>query len=200
MPRYVHSCFISYKHPPVYDNADTSRHFWMEFITTFQAKLGAFMTLGLPMYRDDQLQSVPGAGYPTVLSQNLCRSVCMIAILVPEYMESSWCQGEWKAMEKLERERAADPGIGGSIIPILFRGDKAKAAEFCGPRVLLDFRHIAKPSIQLNTIDSRVRIEDIARRIAQLANYPSPTDCSTFNIAVGAEVVDPGHDDPDPLA
>jgi hypothetical protein len=89
------------------------------------------------MYRDDGLRSVPGAHYPVELSRNLCRSVCMIAILVPEYFESSWCKAEWDAMVKLERERVADPGTGGFIIPILFRGDKEKVAEFCGPRVFL---------------------------------------------------------------
>jgi hypothetical protein len=95
MPEYQHSCFISYKHPPALSVADVSRHFWMEFITSFQERLESFRRIGLAAYRDDQLQSVPGTRYPQELSRRFCRSVCLIAILVPEYLESSWCRAEW---------------------------------------------------------------------------------------------------------
>ena len=199
MPGYEHSCFFSYKHPPDPDRSDTSPHFWLEFIRIFQAKLKKFMIVGLPMYRDDGLRSVPGAHYPVELSRNLCRSVCMIAILVPEYFESSWCKAEWDAMVKLESERVVDPDTGGFIIPILFRGDEENVAEFCGPRVFLDFRHVVKPATQLDTMDSRRRFEDIGRRVAKLAQCHSPTDCSKFAINIGPEIVKPRLDDPNPL-
>jgi TIR domain len=200
MPEWEHSCFFSYKHPPNPDPSDARPHFWLEFIQVFQAKLKRFMTDGLPMYRDDRLRSVPGAHYPVELSRNLCRSVCMIAILVPEYLESTWCKAEWNAMEQLERERAVNPDAGGFIIPILFRGDEEKAATFCGPRVFLDFRHIVKPATQLDTMDSRRRLENIGQQVARLARHHSPTDCSKFAIDIGPERADPVPDgDPNPL-
>jgi hypothetical protein len=136
---YQHSCFISYKHPPVHDISGASKHFWMEFITAFQTKLESFITIELKTYRDDQLRSTPGVNYPAELSRKLCRSVCMIAILVPEYMESSWCRAEWRAMEQLERERTSDSAVDGFIIPILFRGHSDKIAQFCDGRMFIDF-------------------------------------------------------------
>jgi hypothetical protein len=199
MPGYQHSCFISYKHPPVHDTSGASRHFWMEFITAFQAKLEAFITIELKTYRDDQLQSIPGVKYPAELSRKLCRSVCMIAILVPEYMESSWCRAEWKAMEQLERQRTSNPAVGGFIIPILFRGHSDRVAQFCNGRVFIDFSHIVKPSTELNSKDSRKKIEEIAQRVAELAKYHSSTDCSNFVIDIGEEIVEPSFDDPSPL-
>jgi hypothetical protein len=200
MPGYEHSCFFSYKHPPVHTGAEAIRHFWMEFIVEFQARLEAFSTIGLSTYRDDRLRSRPGVKYPTELSLKLCRSVCLIAILVPEYLESSWCLAEWQAMEKLERERAVDPASAGFIIPVLFRGDDDKFSDLCGVREYIDFRHVARPRSQLDTIKSRRQIEDIARQVAHLAKSSSHTDCSSFIIRSGKEIVRPRHDDPNPLA
>lgn len=201
MPEWENSCFFSYKHPPNSDPTDTRPHYWLEFIENFQAKLKQFMTDGLPMYRDDKLSRVPGAHYPAELSRNLCRSVCLIAVLVPEYLESKWCKAEWDAMVQLERERAANPDADGFIIPVLFRGDKEKLAEFCGSRQIVDFRHIVKPAIQLDTIASRRTLEEIGQRVARLAARHSPTDCSKFAISIGVETAQPSlHADPNPLA
>lgn len=196
MPDYQHSCFISYKHPLV---DDRSGHFWTEFIDAFQKWLEFYLTLGLPTYRDNKLRSAPGAKYPALLSHNLCRSVCMVAILVPEYMESSWCIAEWKAMEQLEQERTADSDLGGFIIPIVFRGQDEKVTQFCDGRVFIDFRHIVNPRRELNSRKNREQIEHIAQRVAQLAKCQSRTDCSKFVIPIGEEVVRPSFDDPNPL-
>ena len=64
MPGFQHSCFISYKHPPVDDKLKANKHFWMEFVTAFQEKLENYLTVGLSTYRDEDLRDTPGAGYP----------------------------------------------------------------------------------------------------------------------------------------
>jgi len=201
MPEYQHSCFISYKHSPRFSGGSgVSSHFWEEFVKAFKERLESRLTIGLSAYWDDGLRSAPGVKYPSELAQRLCRSVCMIAILVPEYFESSWCLAEWKAMERLEEERTANTSSISFIIPILYRGDRTKAEEFCGPRGCTDFTNIYKPATQLNTIDSRRIFEDIGRQVSSLARIKSPTDCSKFIIYDGEEVIQPSlYDDPDPL-
>ena len=124
----------------------------------------------------------------------------MIAVLVPEYMESPWCRGEWQAMEQLERARDIDT-VDGCIIPVLFRGPPDKAQQFVGDRQLLDFR-IQVPRIQLSTISNRQRLEAIGERIARLARFASPVDCAEFLINVGEDADRPSSnaaDSPNPL-
>jgi hypothetical protein len=120
--------------------------------------------------------------------------------LVPEYLESSWCLAEWRAMEKLEQERLTNSASDGFIIPVLFRGDRDRFTELCGDRQFIDFRHIAKPRSQLDSIKCRRDIEQIARRVAELAKSQSHTDCGSFLIESDKEVVSPALDDPNPLA
>ena len=88
----------------------------MEWAEELQKRLVKFLTIGLQPYRDDQLRSKPGVDYPVELSRQLCRSVCLLAILSPEYWESNWCCAVWKAMEKLEAKRL--PGKCALIIPV----------------------------------------------------------------------------------
>ncbi|SRR6266852_7871709 len=197
MPEFQHSCFISYKHPPVQDKLKADKHFWMEFVTAFQEKLENYLTVGLSTYRDEDLRARPGASYPAELAVNLCRSICMIAILMPEYMESPWCRAEWQGMEELEEQR--EPGAKGAIIPVLFRGDPERAKAFAGTRVIVDFSHVDKPRTDLNTKNSRRMMEMIAHQVADLARLHSPTDCGAFVINVGQDVAEPRFDDPSPL-
>jgi len=197
MPGFQHSCFISYKHPLVHDKLQVHKHYWMEFVTAFQEKLENYLTVGLSTYRDEDLRAQPGIRYPAELARNLCQSVCMIAILVPEYMESDWCVGEWRGMQELERMR--NVGAGDFIIPVLFRGDPERTREFVGSRLFIDFRHIYRPRTDLNTRDSRRTLENIAERVADLAKQISPSDCNAFVIDVGEDVAKPRLDDPSPL-
>ena len=122
----------------------------------------------------------------------------MIAILVPEYLESSWCKAEWRAMETLELDRTTD-SANGFIIPILFRGEEGRFADFCGIREYSDFRYVANPRSQLKTVRSRQQIEAIAQRIAELSEIGPHTDCSRFVIESDEEAITPGFDDPNPL-
>lgn len=200
MPAFEHACFISYKHPPEAEEAIAVKHHWMEFVETFHAKLQGYVTLGLSVYRDDMLRRKPGVKYPEELSGRLCKSVCMIAVLVPEYLESSWCRAEWKAMEELEGIRSVKDKSDGLIFPVLFRGDLAKAATFAAGRDVLDFRHVYRPPIQLNTIKSRKTLEDMAQRIQYFSQQLECKPCDKFRIEAGPETVVLTFDDPNPIA
>lgn len=198
---FEYACFICYKHPPSSDVAPSVKHYYLEFVEALQEKLEAFLTTKIRSYRDDQLKSVPGITYPEELSRKLCKSVCLVAVLVPEYLESSWCLAEWKAMEKLEEKRLG-PNKKGLIIPVLFRGNFQKAEQFAGTRVIVNFKTVNKPRTQLDTVKNRGVIEDIARRIHALAKQlTSPGEiCENFEIDTDVEIITPTHDDPDPLA
>lgn len=199
MAQFEHACFISYKHPP--PALASVKHSWLEFIEAFERRLQSFLTVNLPVYRDEQLDDEPGAPYPTELSTRMCESVCMVAFLVPQYLESSWCVDEWKAMEKLEVHRLGnDKGL---ILPIVMHGQKESFEQFVGERHVADFSHIVAPKQQLKTVGNSKRIKKMAERISRFSSSlggPS-VDCGTFTITEGTERVIPSPDaDPDPLA
>lgn len=190
------ACFISYKHPPNQYEA----HLYNEFVKAFEKKLKTFLTTKLPPYHDDQLKL--GGAYPEELSQKLCRSVCLVAVLTPDYPDSNWCVGEWKAMEKLESKRLG-PGKKGLIIPVLLRGDPREWEKFVGERVYVDLR-VSKPKTQLDSVKNRQKIEEIALRISEYAKkvMDPGEDCESFHITLGLEQQKPlpTLKDPDPLA
>jgi hypothetical protein len=196
---YHNACFISYKHPVIPDNMPSVRHFWLEFVEEFQKWLESYLTVPIRSYRDDRLASHPGIAYPRELSQQLCKSVCLVAILVPEYWESDWCLGEWKAMEQLEQDRLGQAGL---IIPILFRGDRAAFEKRVDPRVLVDFSHIVTPS-QLGNVKNRIKIEQVANVINNYTRRLKAThagDCERFKVQLRQTVVESTYLDPDPFA
>jgi hypothetical protein len=198
MPDYLHSCFISYSHFPEPDSLEAGQHFELEFVEAFEKKVNMFRQIALLTYRDVQLSSNPGVHYPDELARKMCRSICMIAVLTREYMESKWCRAEWRAMEQLEKARKIGKRDG-CIIPILRRGDLKQAQEFCGTRQFLDFSKVVAPKAQLDTVWGRQRMLDIGAQVARLAAHVSPVDCAGFSIDVGEEVTKPAFDDPSPL-
>jgi hypothetical protein len=193
MPGFQHKCFISYSHPDVADPLRVDRHWRMEFVTALKDKLQDY--LGLSTYWDRKLR--PGESYPSELAQNLCQSVCMIAILEPDYLESGWCLAEWQAMEKLEKKRKA--GVGESIIPVHFRGQEEIISKFAGTRVFVDFTYVEKPRIDLDTKASRRTLQTLDQRIKALDQKVAPIDCGPFLIKVGKNVANRRLDGPSPF-
>src|SRR5207249_4861575 len=88
---YAYACFISYKRPPkrtvpaedVAPARPPKPHIWLQFAEAFQIQLDQFLTTHERSFRDDAL--APGTDYPRGLAKNLCRSRCMVALVVPEY-------------------------------------------------------------------------------------------------------------------
>ncbi len=193
MARFQYACFISYKHPP------RTPHLWLEFVEALQKQLDRLLSSKLPVYWDNQLKATPGIKYPQELAEKLCKSVCMVAVLVQEYQESNWCCAEWEAMQNLEDKRLGKNHKEGLIIPVLLKGDKSQAEVFAQGRQLVELR-VINPRTQLNTIKNGQVIANIAERIDKLVKRLDDTgmDCGGFNIPVQEEVNNPTLEDPDP--
>jgi hypothetical protein len=200
MPGVEHACFISYKHPPeVPDGPRVFSHFWTEFIDAFQSRLQSYLTVNPNIYWDPQLHDVPGSPYPAELSRNLCRSACLVAILVPEYMESTWCRAEWNAMRGLAARRSSK-GVRAHVIPVLFRGQAEVAEAFVGEPVIVDFRHIVSPARDLGMKRNRRTMEHIASQIDDAVRQLTDIEpCDSFMIPIDDQPPGADFDDPDPL-
>jgi hypothetical protein len=194
--KFEHACFISYKHPPKTASYD---HFYREFVEAFRERLDYFLATEIRVYLD--LDADPGSSYPTELSQKLCKSVCMVAVMVPEYRESSWCQAEWEAMKKLEAQRLG-PGQIGLIIPIALRRT-ADEWNSVLKRKPVDFSKVSVPKSQLKSAKHSEKIKAIAEIINNFVQQVTDTcvDCNTFAFPVGHEVLesDPTFTDPNPF-
>jgi hypothetical protein len=191
---YSNACFISYKRPPIYENPraialkSTTKHLWLQFVEKFEQLLRERLNTPLQIFRDTNLDAEPGKPYPEELSKNLCRSICMVALLVPQYIESSWCVAEWKAMEDLEAKRLGNRRRG-LIIPVIFQGGKEDLAELFGTRETVDLRGIDKPSRQLDSVGNLRKIRAIADTVNDHVKKFAATqaDCDGFLIPEGAE-------------
>jgi TIR domain len=180
---YANACFISYKNPPI------ESHVAREFVDTLVAILEYYLASPIRVYCDTALRTRPGIPYPAALSSQLCRSVCMVAVLTPEYIESSWCMAEWHAMESLEQQRLSNNR--GLIIPILFKGSRQMFEPTVCGRTVMDLNGLLKPSRQLNTLPNRQKIRDIAFYIDDYvkvlrSNIPH---CDGFKIPVGKDQI-----------
>ncbi|MCK4788428.1 MAG: toll/interleukin-1 receptor domain-containing protein [Desulfobacteraceae bacterium] len=180
--KFKNACFISYKHPPA--NAPLNHKFYV-FANAIQRRINACLTVNITAYRDVDLKSYPGIKYPAALSEELCKSVCLVAILVPQYWESFWCRAEWKAMENLESKRLGKSKKEGLIIPVIYRGETEEWRKLIGvrePSVL----KVVKPATQLDNVSNLEKIEKIASRIDRLVNMlrDPRVNCNEFRIPI----------------
>lgn len=190
-----HACFISYRHPPPTAHHE---HFRSRFVSEFRRVLEQYLTVDVRPYDDSELRRQPGIDYPRTLAEALCRSACLVAILVPDYLESGWTVGEWRAMERLEQARLGRTQL---IIPVIVRGDPRALQPFIGPRQYFDFSDVVKWT-QLHNVRNLRKIEHIARTIDQHVKRLSALtiECEAFEIDT---TIDPGVSlvaDPDPFA
>jgi hypothetical protein len=202
---YKHACFISYKRPPrrltqgqTLLGRPRSRHLWIEFAEAFQETLDKYLT-HLPSFRDQHLQ--PGDDYPQELATNLCKSVCMVALIVPEYFESAWCRAEWRAMELWEEKRH-EKGRAQLIIPIICTGDPNLLEAKIHPRQAIDLRYIVSPNRQMSSIRTLTTIRDVADKINNLAKILPVVDidCEAYSLgAVGSDLSTPEFREPSPF-
>jgi TIR domain len=204
---YKYACFISYKRPPNWAAQpglplrDPNRHILAEFAKAFQEELDYFLSLPVPSFRDVNL--VPGSMYPQQLSQNLCSSLCMVALVVPQYFESAWCMAEWNAMTKFEIVRL---GLGGGslIIPVVVNGDIRVLEQRFGGRTARDLRGLSAPGRQLRNPRNRDKIRMIADIINSmeglLHGFTAWADCDQFSLGLGPEAVTPQFPETSPLS
>ncbi len=180
---FEHACFISYKHPP--RNAPDA-HFYREFVRMLKSRLEYYLPTEIRTFIDEDADI--GSSYPTELSRKLCKSVCMVAVLTPEYPDSSWCDAEWKAMELWESKRLG-PNKKGLIIPVVSRGD-VKQWEDYFKRKPVDLR-VDVPNSQLLSVRNSTKIRKIAESIEKFVNDVTDPceDCAMFQLNVGIEKI-----------
>ena len=192
MAEFEHACFISYKHPP-----RTGRHFYREFVEALKERLEYYLAANIGTYVD--FDADPGSAYPQELSRHLCKSVCLVAVLVPEYADSDWCKAEWKAMEHLEEKRLGTSK--GLIIPIVLKRTPAEW-EALYKRKPVDFSKVSIPG-QLKSATNSDKIKRIADIINNyVGKVPDPClDCTNFMLAVEEDKLSspPTFADPDPF-
>jgi hypothetical protein len=191
--KFKNACFISYKHPP---KTAREANFYREFVEAFQERLEFYLSTDIRTYVD--LNADPASSYPAELPQQLCGSVCMIAVLVPEYPDSNWCQAEWDAMERFEVLRLGE-GKRGLIIPIALRRppDEWNARYRRKP---IDFSKVSVPN-QLKGVKHSEKIQQIADMIQKLVEEVKETceDCGKFQFDLREEMLNlnPAFKDPE---
>lgn len=194
--KFKNACFISYKHPPKWASGN---HFYKEFVLALRNRLEFYLNTEMKIFLD--LDADPGASYPEALSRELCQSVCMIAVMVPEYPDSNWCRAEWEAMEGFEAKRLGK-GKRGLIIPIVLRRTAAEWSALLNRRPV-DFSKVSVPKEQLKGTKHSEKIQQIAQVITDLVRRikDSCEDCSEFRVNLGAEQLkpEPTFKDPDPF-
>ena len=115
-----------------------------------------------------------------VISQALCKSVCMIMLFTPRYFnpEATYCAREYVAMENLEKERFARAGIKGDatnglIIPVIFRGWEHFPTEIKKRRQCYDFKSFTMADRRMS------KHRKYADEIVRMATYVHER-CLTF--------------------
>jgi hypothetical protein len=198
---YTYACFISYKRPPkrLYPGGvvppKAEKRIWLQLAEAFQKKLDAYNPSPHPSFRDEILET--GRNYSRDISRSLCGSMVMIALIVPEYFESNWCLAEWQAMEDFEQGR----GESNLIIPIICDGNPEELEQHIGKRKYFDMRNVIGPARQLDNVQNRKIISQIAARIRELEKRLSKphVDCSEYQLAVGPEALTPKVPEPSPF-
>jgi len=192
--KFEHACFISYKHPP--KNAP-EEFFYQSYVRALKKGLEYYLATEFRTFLDEDAD--PGSFYPKNLSQTLCKSVCMLAVLTPDYQDSNWCRAEWEAMENFEAKRLG--GRRGLIIPIVARG-KVKDFENRFKRTAVDLV-VALPA-QLKNPKNAAKVQKLAGIIDNWVRqvHDPCEDCTTFEFNLGPEELTfpPSYNDPDPLA
>lgn len=133
---YRHFVFISYPRIPESKRlADFARHLRQELDGELRQHLRA-----LGVFHDGRL--TVGDDWDAVLSRELCSSMTMVALCVPQYYDrcDGWCGYEWSTMQRLSDRRLAGRETG-AILPILLKSPafvpgavrRAQFWDFSGP-------------------------------------------------------------------
>jgi TIR domain len=202
---YEYACFISYKRPPAWTlragpAGEPARHALSDTAEEFQTRLDYFLTLAKPSFRDVQLE--PATKYEASLAKKLCHSLCMVALVVPQYFESAWCVAEWNAMEVFERKRLNQRGKS-LIIPVLVGGDPTVLNPKLGGRSSHDLRGVGMPAQHFKNpriLKEVHRIADAINSMEGLMRTDPTTECDQFSLEIGLDSVLPEYPEPSPFA
>lgn len=123
---FQYACFISYRH----SDKEKTVKFIEQFVDALENSLDQRLQQGVYIDRD-RLKA--GYKFNIAIAGALRESVCLIAILSPEYYNSDYCRREYVAMERIENKRRADLGIPpvhkGLVIPLLVWGTEEEVPQ-----------------------------------------------------------------------
>lgn len=189
---FKHCCFISYRHTKGYKGkAWTAR-----IVEDLKAELE--LLVNKEVYRDTE--RLKGADfYNEALAGALCRSVCMVVLFWPTYFDNThlFCAREFKAMERLERERLqllpVEEQPHGLIIVLALRNFDQIPAEIRATRLCKDFSNYKwGPSLRWNykfQSDIKEISQYIADRCDAFSDLPEAfTGCDAFRLPSEDEV------------
>lgn len=123
---FAHSCFISYRH----SDRERTRKFIAELVDALDDCTDQTMPIGA---FHDKGRLKAGFKFNLAITKALKESVCLIAVLSPEYFQSDYCRREYVGMVEIEAARRKRTGLPpaekGLVIPILVWGDDDDVPE-----------------------------------------------------------------------
>lgn len=148
---FQYACFISYCHSA----KEKTVKFIEQFVDALENSLD--QRLGQGVYIDrERLQA--GYKFNIAIAGALRQSICMVAILSPEYYRSEYCQREYAAMERIESKRRADLGIPppdkGLVLPLLVWGTEGEV-----PQAIRSKLHYVKMPFGLINLRSEIKYD-----------------------------------------
>ncbi|HJQ71634.1 MAG TPA: toll/interleukin-1 receptor domain-containing protein [Blastocatellia bacterium] len=160
-----YSCFISYPH----GKGKALEAFIKEFVAALSDEIDVQTRKEIWV---DYKRLEGGFRFNEKIAADLCKAACMITIYTPLYFdrEHTYCAREFKAMERLEKERRRkledrmDPSVG-LIIPIVLRGWD----DF--PKTIRDERQVYNFE-EIDLADSELKLRRLfAPKFKEMARY-----------------------------
>lgn len=195
---FEYSCFISYRHAK-YKQA---RSYTDQIVDALKGELD--MRVNQEVFRDEE-RLRGGEFYNEALATNLCKSLCMIMVYWPTYFSvgNTFCAREYKAMEKLERERLSYLSklnvrpTKGLIIVLAIRDHESIPAEIRSSRHCYNFEPYTLKGNMFRNQEFKSRIWEISKYIRELyrlfEDAPGAADalkkCDKFTLPSEAEIM-----------
>ena len=175
---FQYACFISYRH----SGKEKTIKFIEQFVDALENSLDQRLGQGIFIDRE-RLKA--GYKFNIAITDALRQSICMVAILSPEYYNSDYCRQEYAAMERIESKRRAELGIPppekGLVLPLLVWGTEEEV-----PQAIRNNLHYVKMPFGLINLRSEINLA-IWREFKQ-AGIAIPFPQREVRILGGAEI------------
>jgi hypothetical protein len=185
-----HPCFISYRHLGGELAERTILHLEKALSNELQLLTGRSAYI-------DHARLRPGYKFDEKLATNLCQSACMVLVYSPPYFDRdhTYCAREFRAMQRLEKERLARmPGASGHglILPIVVRGEEYLPEEIRAHIQYDDLSEFFLASSNLSrNVKFNTRIKTIAAYIADMwrrVDALDGIDCTDFRLPLESDL------------
>lgn len=148
---FSHACFISYRN----SHMEKTVTFIEQFVDALENCLDQYIPHDVDVYIDrDRLKA--GYKFNIAITKALRESLCMVAILSPNYFNSEYCRREYVAMEHIEEKRRQKvrlpPEEKGLVIPVLVWG-----AEEDLPREIRDNTQFIAMPFKLTNLRGEIK-------------------------------------------